>query len=183
MREGVFDTRRHSNVKSKPAYRLVNVNYKSIEKAKQEKQRRRRVFELWIGDLTIKKIAAKLGVSERTVDRDLAWMRSSVNRAFARRFGLLAEEERLQLLSELNGLSRDEQIKRMSEKLAVMQKIARVKRCSKLLVTLDADAALAGRAALKLKPSPPVCLISPAVLNLRVIVKGEIRYAEQIALG
>jgi hypothetical protein len=33
----LFDTKRHCNVKSKPGYRLININYKSLEKVKKEK--------------------------------------------------------------------------------------------------------------------------------------------------
>jgi hypothetical protein len=181
--ERVFDTKRHCNVKSKPSYRLIRTNYKSPGRVKKERLRRNRVLKLWIGDVKVKDIAVELGVSERTVKRDLARIRASVERRLARRFRLLGEEERLWFLGSLEGLSPVEQIRRSCEKLAEIRKSAKVKRSSKILVTFDTDALRAGRPCLKFRPSMPVSFVPPGVLNFRVILDGKNWYVGQFALG
>jgi DNA-binding NarL/FixJ family response regulator len=66
----VFDTKKHNNVKCKARYRRIGKYYKSLEKFKAEKHRRKQALELQNQGLTIKQIARQLGVSERTVKRD-----------------------------------------------------------------------------------------------------------------
>ena len=68
----VFDKGKHSNVKRKAEYRRIGKYYKSVDKFKEERLRRKRVLELQDKGLTIKQIALLLGVGERTVKRDLA---------------------------------------------------------------------------------------------------------------
>jgi DNA-binding NarL/FixJ family response regulator len=78
--EGVFDTKKHTNIKRRAEYRLIGKYHKSLLRFKEEKARRRRILELQDISLTIKQIALQLGVSERTVKRDLAKMKSYIHR-------------------------------------------------------------------------------------------------------
>lgn len=72
MGSAVFDTKKHNNVKCKARYRRIGKYYKSLDKFKAEKHRRKQALELQNQGLSIKQIALQLHVSERTVKRDFA---------------------------------------------------------------------------------------------------------------
>lgn len=96
--EGVFwvfcmvsDSNKCRRVKPKTEYKRIHKYHKSVKKKKEEQERWKRVLELWDKGLTIKQIIVLLGVSERTVERDLVK---------ARRFLLGRQKQQLNELSD-----------------------------------------------------------------------------------
>ncbi len=183
MNGPIFDTRRHSNVKAKAEYRRIGKNFKSLEQLKKERLRRLKALELQRKGLTVKQIAAELKVSERTVNRDLAKLRSTLERAFKRTLNSLAEDDQQKLIKELSDLPPDKQAKRIAEFLASRQNLVGHKRVCKLTVTFDVDAALKDQEAVKFKPALPVSLASSGVINFRILHDGKSRYVTQLTLG
>jgi transcriptional antiterminator len=89
VKKPVFDTRKHTNVKRKAAYRRISKYYKGLDKFKAEKQRRKQILQLQDEGLNIRDIAWRLQVSERTVKRDLAKVKPYVEGQWT----LLARQE------------------------------------------------------------------------------------------
>ncbi len=110
----VFDTNKHSNIKRRAEYRRINKYIKSPAQTKREKTRRIRVLDLWLKDWGIGRIASELGVTTRTVERDLVKLGETIKRRFERCARAASEEERLQLMRQLEGLSPVEQAKRIN---------------------------------------------------------------------
>ncbi len=182
----VFETKKtRGNSKREAEYRKIRVYYKSLEQLKREELRRLRVLELSGQGLTVAQIALQVGVSSRTVQRDLKTVGAFVEVAFKREMRSLAKKAGVEVLGQLEGLSPSEQFLKIRELLA--EKMPSVKRsrrvCHKLRVTFDADAAMAGKSGFSFRPSLPVVLASPGVINFRQIVKGECRYVDQITVN
>jgi len=149
---GVFDTKKHSNVKRHAAYRRIWKYYKSVGEYKAEKQRRRRVLELHGQGLTVRQIGEKLGVSESTVKRDLQNWRCYVKgqrKAVAQELGKNGRDE----FANMSLKTQVDRIQELSEQSLLTR---RTLPCSALVVTVDVDAALKGHYALKFTPRLPV---------------------------
>ena len=180
----VFEAKKRGNVKRRAEYRRVRVYYKSLGQRKREELRRQRVLELSSQGLSLAQIALQVGVSPRTVQRDLGRSRASVECAFKREVRSLAEEDRARVLDQLEGLNPQQQFTKIRNLLSEKQHSAtRRLVCHKLRVTFDVDAALAGRPALSFRPMPPVALVAPGVINFRQIVNGESRYIGQLTVN
>jgi hypothetical protein len=106
----VFDTFRHSNVKRRAEYRRIGRNYKSLRQFKAERLRRLWVLELRRWGFSVRQVALLLNVSERTVNRDLAWVEPGVERWFLEMLRLLGEEEQVGVLGRLAGLCGEEEV-------------------------------------------------------------------------
>ena len=102
---GVFDTKKHKNVKSKPGYRRIRKNYKSTGKYWEERNRRKQVLQLFSQGFKYKEIALRLGVSERTVKRDMAKIRPYYERLVRNHMRRLGEERRAEIERMLEGKS------------------------------------------------------------------------------
>ena len=77
----VFDTKKHTNVKCKAKYRLINKYTKSLERYKKEQLRRKQILDLQDQGVANKAIAVKLGISKRTLQRILAKPRPYIERS------------------------------------------------------------------------------------------------------
>jgi len=77
MEGTVFDCKKHNNIKRHASYRRIGGGhyYKSIAKFKSEKRRRRQILELQKQGHSLTQIARLLGVSRRTIHRDLQKLR------------------------------------------------------------------------------------------------------------
>jgi hypothetical protein len=175
----VFDTKKHSNIKRRAEYRRINKYIKSPEQAKREKTRRMRVLELWLKDWGIGRIASDLGVSKRTVDRDLDKLGETIKRRFDRSARAAAEEERLQMMRQLEGLSPVEQAKRINRELVNAKRFGVRRECHKLLVRIDVGAFNGGKNALSFKPKF-AALVAPYVINFQLVVDGDCRGIGQL---
>ena len=176
---GVFDTEKHSNVKRRAEYRRIKKNYKTLEKFKQEKMRRGQILELQDQGLHIKEIAERLGVSESTIKRDLSKMR----RYIKGQFNIVTREASMQSLSEFQSLSLKKQLSFVRELVERERVMRRVRRCSALVVTVDFDAALQGRYALKFKPRLPVDMMEDSRITVEVQICGRRQILGRMYMG
>lgn len=174
-----FDTKKHTNIKRKAKYRRINKYTKSIAQTKRERARRMKVLELWLKNWGIGRIASDLGVSKRTVHRDLERLGETIKRRFERPARAGSEETRVQMMKRLEGLSPVEQAKRINEQLANTKKFGLRRECHKLLVKIDADAFIKGENALSYKPKFPA-LTPPYVINFQLVINGDCRGIGQL---
>jgi hypothetical protein len=175
----VFDTEKHSNVKRRAEYRRIKKNYKTLEKFKQEKLRRGQILELQDQGLHLKEIALRLEVSESTIKRDLSKMR----RYIKGQFNIVAREVSVQSLSEFQSLSFKKQLSFVRELVERERVMRRVRRCRALVVTVDFDAALEGRYALKFKPRLPVDVVEGSRITVEVQVCGRRQILGRMYMG
>ena len=175
----VFDTEKHSNVKRRAEYRRIKKNYKTLKKYKKEKLRRGQILELQDQSLPIKEIALRLGVSESTIKRDLSKMR----RYIKGQFNLVTREVSMQTLSEFQSLSLKRQLDFVRELVERERVARRVLRCRALVVTVDFDAALEGRYALRFKPRLPVDMVEDGKITVVVQVCGRRQVLGRMYMG
>jgi hypothetical protein len=180
--ERVFDTKKHSNVKRKPEYRRIKKNFKSLEQTKREKARRERGLELCLAGWSGDQIAGALGVSRRTVQRDLEKMRETIKRRLAHAVRVGSDEERVRLNRELDGLGPVEQARRIGLQLSGTKKSGRRRECHKLLVKIDVDSFGEGKEALSFRPGFPA-LVPPYVINFVLVLKGDSRGVGQLVVS
>jgi hypothetical protein len=152
MSGGVFDTKKHTNVKRRAEYRRINVYYKGLEKSKAERARRRRILELQSQGYTIKQIALLLFVSERTVKRDLSRIEPYVKKKMTQ----LQRELDTELTDWFSGLSLGQQLAVVKKNLKRQRKQEASHRCRSLNVTVDLDEVFAGRFGVLFKPDLPI---------------------------
>jgi hypothetical protein len=175
MTNTVFDTKKHSNVKRRAEYRRVRKYYKSLEKFKAEKHRRKQALELQDKGLTIKQIALKLQVSQRTIKRDLATMMIYVKK---QRTQLLHQN-----LEKFQAMSLKEQIKYVKNLHELQRRIYKSRRCSSLVVTIDLEAALSGNYAMDFKPKLPVDMLENGKITIQLTAHGKKQAISRIYVG
>ena len=179
MNSGVFDTKKHTNVKRKAEYRRIRKYHKGLAKFKAEKVRRKQVLQLQYQNLTIKQIAEYLNVSERTVKRDLATVTPYIKK---KRTQLIRQENEA-VIRQLDGMSLKKQIEFIHELLERHRRIFKVRKCSSLLVTIDVDATLAGEYAVSFKPRLPVDMLENGRITLELAACGRKQAIARIYVG
>jgi transposase len=149
-----FDTRRRRKAESRPEYRRVRKYFKSSGKYWGERSRRKRVLEL-SESLTCGEIAERLGVSERTVKRDLARIRPYYERQVRSDLWRLQQERNAESEARLEGKSPLEQLR-------ILREIARERRRRAqsrdylrhhMVVAVDLDSVVNGFPAVKFWPA------------------------------
>jgi len=97
------------------SYRKIDSYFKSIERYKVERARRKQIRVLAEQGLTRKQIAERLGLSERTVYRDLKktekYYRGKINRSFRK----LGEARRRMFKDQAKGMPVHQQLKVLSK--------------------------------------------------------------------
>lgn len=180
MGDGVFDTKKHTNIKRKAEYRRIGKYYKSPERFKAEKDRRKRILELQDQGLTVGQIAGQLNVSERTVERDLAAMRLSINRHRTRLIRQASEEE----LGYFNGLSLKGQLDYLCRLRDVKKRVLKIRSCKSLVITLSVDKAFGGRyVPVKFKPDLPVEVLDNGRITIELEACGRKQPVARIYVG
>lgn len=172
---GYFDTKKDSNVKSKPEYRRIKKYYKSHKRWRVERERRKRVLQMFGEGLSYGVIAERLGVSERTVKRDMAKIRPYYERKIRSYLRKFEDERRAKVEAELAGKSLSEQYTLLTRMLINSRKQVKQReyRRSKLTVTIDLDAAVAGYSAIKVEPKPPFSIKYPFNISFELTGKGK----------
>ena len=177
----VFDTKKHSNVRRRAVYRRVGKYYKSVSVYKAERQRRRRVLELHGQGLTVRQIAEKLGVSESTVKRDLQkWRRYLKGRRRAATRELAFEPGARE---EFLGMNLKQQVDRVQELSDQSLLSRRTLPSSALVITVDVDAALEGRYALKFTPHLPIDMMENGKITVELEAHGRKQILGRIYTG
>jgi hypothetical protein len=162
----VFDTKKHSNVKHRAEYRRIGKYYKSLEKAKAEKARRRRVIDLRDQGCTFKEVAGQLGVSVRTVKRDLDRLEPYLRIKRSQ----LIQHDNAEFIKELGEMS----LKRQLEVLRRYRRITRPRTCKDGYLTISLDPVVVGRYKLKFRPNPPVNFVENGKITIE-LENGELR--------
>ncbi len=175
----VFDTKRHSNVKRRAEYRRISVYYKGVDKFKAEKARRRRVVDLQDEGLSIRQIAQRLGVSERTVKRDFARVEPYVKKQWTQ----LQREVDEESLERFMGLSFKAQLKEINRLMKWRRKIAKTHTRKTLTVTIDLDSVFAGRYGVKFKPDLPINIAENGKITLELETGGLKQAIARIYVG
>jgi transposase len=170
----VFDTRKRVKGKSKADYRRVVVNFKSTKKYWQERSRRKQVVELFEQNLSITQVAAKLGVCERTVRRDLAKIEPFYKRRASHLLNQLEEAKNL----EFEALSPMKQLKflelKIMERDKMFEQYERREYCRhQLVVTFDLDDLSGGVPKITSMPKEIFSIKSPFRIDFAFKKNGE----------
>lgn len=117
----VLDTSGPSEKPKGPSYRKINTYFKSTKQYWKERNRRKKVRQLSKEHYTYKQIAEKLGISVKTVQRDMKKIRRYVIGQINRYFRLLEEERHRKLNRELEGKNAIEQLKILTRRMIAYQ--------------------------------------------------------------
>jgi len=175
----VFDTKKHCNVKRKAAYRRISKYFKSLDKFKAEKLRRKQVLELHNQGLTIVQVAFRLGVSERTVQRDLKKVMLYVKKVRTQ----MLRHESLLAVEQFQAMGLKQQVECAVEYEQEKRRLRRPRRCRSLHVTIDLDDALTGKYALRYKPKLPVEMRENGKITIELSAHGKKQKVARIYLG
>ena len=179
MRNAVFDTKKHTNVKRKARYRRIGKYYKSLDRFKAEKNRRKQALELQNQGLSIKQIARQLHVSERTVKRDFAKIMVFVKSKRTQ----LRRSEGLAALEKVQAMSLMEQVQYVKDFEEQQRRFCRIRRCSSLHISIDLDRVFGGKYALSYKPKLPVEMQENGKITLELLVHGKKQNIARIYVG
>lgn len=186
----VFDTKKHTNVKCKAKYRLINKYTKSLERYKKEQLRRKQILDLQDQGVANKAIAVKLGISKRTLQRILAKPRPYIERSI-KHFAHYENEVLKQLSSGVSQakdaanspLSIKKKLELIRELDICWSKTSRVLTCRDLTITIDADAAINGKYALRFKPCLPVYMLEYGRITIELQMFGKSQRIGRIYAG
>jgi len=120
---GDFDNSRRLKEQKGPEYRVIDKYVKSKKQYWKERERRKRVWELSGQGLTYKQIAEKLGVSEKTVQRDMKKIRPYYFRLSRNYLSKLKQEHMKEFNAKLEGKTLHQQFKLLSEAIAEQEKL------------------------------------------------------------
>lgn len=124
-----------------PRYRKINRYYKSIQRYKKERARRKRAYQLWDKGFTYPQIAEKLGVSERTVLRDIHKVRPYYMRQLRSLSRQFQEERRRELTEKMEGLSLSQRFSLLTDEMIKRQNLFKIREYHRhsLVLTIDMD--------------------------------------------
>ena len=106
-------------------YRKMNAYVKSKDQYWKERNRRKQAWKLSSEGLTYKQIAEKLGVSEKTIQRDIKKLRPYYIGQINKAYQIMQEEQIRKFESHLNGLSLTQRFRVLTD--LVCEHIAREK--------------------------------------------------------
>jgi hypothetical protein len=135
------NNKKHTKKQPKrPKYRVINKYVKSKKKYWRERNRRKKVWEL-SGKLTYKQIAEKLGISEKTVQRDMKKISPYYIRLSSKYLRELKQERNMNLDAILEGRSFHQQFKILTDLWIKHQKLMKYKKYVRhlLKVIIDMD--------------------------------------------
>lgn len=183
----VSNTKRQLKRARGPSYRKIKTYYKSTKQYWKERNRRKKTWQLHGEGHTYKQIAAKLGISERTVVRDIKKIRPYYCRLSRSYFRKLDEERQTQLHAELKGKTLSQQFNILSRRISEYQKLMEYRRYlrHRITFTIDMDDMTDGCPAIKPFPSLShgLSLYKPIYFKFQVKKDGEKIPLGEIRLG
>lgn len=177
------DKKTASHEREKPSYRRINRYFKSNKEYWKERNRRKQARQLHSEGYTYKQIAEKLGVSERTIQRDMnktkSYRKSQMNKIL-REF---LEEQQRQLLKQMKNMSLVERFRFLTEKIINHQNLMKIRDYRKhtLTLTINLDEIL--NSLNDQHYGRPLIMYSPKTLNCRLSelrLKFRFKKGEQI---
>jgi transposase len=160
-------------VGNKPDYRRIKRYYKTSGQYWKERNRRKQILCLLEKEnLNQHQIAERLGVSERTVKRDVAKIRPYQERRFRHQLRLFQKESDEKFEAELADKTPLEQLKILSRKMAQRNKV--LKMCEyyhhQIYVSIDLDKVVYGFPEIRIWPQKANATYRmPLTLNIRYI--------------
>ena len=179
MRNAVFDTKKHTNVKKKARYRQIGKYYKSLDRFKAEKNRRKQALELQNQGLSIKQIAQQLHISERTVKRDFAKIMIFIKSKRTQ----LRRNESFAALSKFQAMTLMEQMQYVKDYEERKRRIYRTRQCNLLHISIDLDQVLVGKYAMSYKPKLPVQMQQNGKITIELLTHGKKQTIARIYVG
>ena len=181
----VFDTKRHSNIKSKPDYRRIRVYYKSPKNYQDERKRRKKVLEYYKQGLSYKVIAQRLGVSERTVKRDMAKIKPYYERKIKSLIRRLEQERIADFKAMLEGKSLGYKFMILTKEMAKISvlKAEREYRRSRMDLVINLDNCVDGIPLIYTKPKYCFPIKSLFKLNVILVKDGKSQTKGVISVG
>jgi DNA-binding CsgD family transcriptional regulator len=174
-KSSAFTTKPHEKPRKKAEYRKIKTYYKSHKRYQKERKRRKKALELSEQGLTYKAIAKQLGISERTVKRDIAKIKPYYERKLKNLYRRLQPEKRAYFESKTKE-------KTLRQKKAILEyEVAKQKRqregqdyrCSKLVLVIDLDKCKNGIPSIFFDPKPPFSVQMPFSLIVGFIKDGK----------
>ena len=168
---GYFDTKRHDTVKFKADYRRIRKYYKSPERWRKERERRKKAWQLFEEGLSYADIAGLVGVSERTVKRDMAKIKPYYERKVRNYKRRLEEARDAEFAAAIEGKSLSEQAKILERRWEVISNMLKLRKYLRhkieVMIDLDAD----GGPALSFKPPMPFTVNYPFHIIIELVQK------------
>jgi len=160
-----------------PRYRIVNKYVKSTKQYWKERNRRKRAWQLSGEGLTYEQIAEKLGVSEKTVQRDIKKIKPYYHRLSRKYLRELERERQSKLSEELKGRTLHQQLDILTTRWTEHQKLLKLRRYlrHRIIFTIDLDDMTDGCPAIKPRPSisQGVSLYKPIYLKFQIQKDGK----------
>jgi transcriptional antiterminator len=160
-------------VGSKPDYRRIKRYYKTSLQYWKERNRRKQILCLLEKEfLSQRQIAERLGVSERTVKRDIAKIRPYQERKFRHQSRLLQKENDEKFEAELANKTELEQLKILAQKMAQRDKVLKMREHYRhqIFISIDLDQAVNGYPEIRIWPqNTNATYRMPLTVNIRYV--------------
>jgi transcriptional antiterminator len=160
-------------VENKPDYRRIKRYYKTSGQYWKERARRKQILCLLEEEnLNQRQIAKRLGVSERTVKRDVAKIRPYQETKFRHQLRLLQKESDEKFEAELSGKTPLEQLKILSQKMAQRDKVLKMREYyhHQIYISIDLDKAVNGYPEIRIWPqNTNASYRMPLTVNIRYV--------------
>ena len=182
----VFDNSRSLKQQKGPQYRKINRYYKSKNQYWSERNRRNKCWELSGQGFNYKQIAEKLGVSEKTVQRDLKKIQHYYLRLSKKYFRELEQHRIDNLHAELEGKTLFQRFSILTKKMVDYRFLMKQREYNRhmIKIIIDMDDLTYGCPAIYLRPKPPITLRGkPYHFQFHVKRDGEQEYLGDISLS
>jgi transposase len=174
-------------VGNKPDYRRIKRYYKTSGQYWKERNRRKHILCLLDEEnLNQRQIAKRLGVSERTVKRDVAKIRPYQERMFRHQLRLLQKEDDEKFEADLAGKTPLEQLKILARKMAQRNKVLKMREYyhHQIYMSIDLDKAVNGFPEVRIWPQNSTATYRmPLTINCRYIKNKKTICIESMTLG
>ena len=169
-----------------PKYRVISKYLKSKNQYWRERNRRKKVWELTGQGFNYKQIAEKLGVSEKTVQRDIKKIQPYYTRLSSKYFRDLEQQRIGNLNAELEGKTLFQRFNILTKKMVDYRFLMKQREYKRhmIKIIIDMDDQTYGFPAIHLWPKPPLSLGGrPYYFQFHVQRNGEQIYIGEIKLG
>jgi transposase len=182
----LLDNSRLLKKRKGPEYRKINRYFKSKTQYWKERNRRKRAWELSGQGLNYKQIAGKLGVSEKTIQRDIKKIQPYYLRLSRNYFKKLEQERIDNLNAELEGKTLSQRFSILTKKMIAYRYLLKQREYNRhmIKIIIDMDDLTCGFPAIRLWPKLPISLRSrPYYFQFHVQRNGKQYYMGEIKLG
>jgi len=168
--------------RKRPDYRRINTYFKSTKQYWRERNRRRTVWQLHSKGLTYPEIAAKLGVSEKTVQRDMVKVAPYWHRKMVNRWRQIQAEHKREVHRNLESMKPGEALKYLGELIEQQHNLWKRHNYVKKTLTFTVDipeilrslgGQSHGRPWITSRPNSLNCTLHDFQIHFRIKMKGQ----------